>query len=100
MMAPKFGDELDRPNNRPTDDIEVDEIVCALLRAVRAFVDTMPTCAWRRAIDAVVRKLELEVARWRAVPPSREQRQAMVDLVTELEAEVRGGVNVRRPISR
>lgn len=84
----------------PTRDIDVDEVICALLRAVRAFVDTMPSSAWRRAIEGVLRKLELEVARWAACPPSNEQRQAMLDLVAELETEVRGGVPSRLPPSR
>lgn len=86
--------------DRPTQDVDVDEVVNALLRTVRAFVDTMPTSAWRRAMDGIVRKLELEVARWRAVPPTPAQRSAMIDLVAELETEVRGGMSSKRPPSR
>lgn len=87
-------------HERPTQDVEVDEVVSALLRTVRAFVDTMPVSAWRRAIDGVTRKLELEVARWAAVAPTKEQRAAIIDLIAELEAEVRGGVGSRRPNPR
>lgn len=76
--------------------MEVDEVVCALLRTVRAFVDTMPASGWRRGIDGLVRKLELEVARWAAVPPSKEQRSAMIEVISELEIEVRGGVGTVR----
>jgi hypothetical protein len=81
---------MNDPEDNSADTINADAIVAALLRAMRAFVDTMPSCAWRRAIDNVLKMMETEVAEWHATPPTKERRKLMLEMVANLEAEVRG----------